>query len=120
MNTQGLPRHKVELHCLCNVADDVEQEQRSYRKQKKYYGFTVVVAGERALILEFYYGGLVTVLVQSCLNIILFTCVVNAAMSSGKREPGRKGSRGGGSQREHLTARKKPPVDATVFIARLG
>ncbi|KRY36430.1 hypothetical protein T01_15225 [Trichinella spiralis] len=110
MNTQGLPRHKVELHCLCNVADDVEQEQRSYRKQ----------TGERALILEFYYGGLVTVLVQSCLNIILFTCVVNAAMSSGKREPGRKGSRGGGSQREHLTARKKPPVDATVFIARLG
>ncbi|KRX12910.1 hypothetical protein T07_11215 [Trichinella nelsoni] len=77
-------------------------------------------AGERALILEFYYGGSVTVLVRSCLNIILFTCLVTATMSSGKREPGRKGSRGGGSQTEDLTARRNPLVDATVFIARLG
>ncbi|KRY24020.1 hypothetical protein T12_537 [Trichinella patagoniensis] len=32
-------------------------------------------------------------------------------MLLGKREPGRKGSRAGGSQAEDMTAQRNPPVD---------
>ncbi|KRX18864.1 hypothetical protein T07_1861 [Trichinella nelsoni] len=44
-------------------------------------------------------------------NTVFLTCLVIAIMLPGKREPGRKGNRAGGSQAEDTSAQRNPPVD---------
>ncbi|KRX57491.1 hypothetical protein T09_12832 [Trichinella sp. T9] len=68
------------------------------------------------LVLESCCDELVMVHSELLINTVFLTCLVIAIMLPGKREPGRKGNRAGGSQTEDTSAQRNPPVDTGASL----
>ncbi|KRY12171.1 hypothetical protein T12_12617 [Trichinella patagoniensis] len=78
------------------------------------------------LVLESCCDELVMVRSELLINTVFLTCLVIAIMLPGKREPGRKGNRAGGSQTEDTSAQRtrrstlvRRRLATTVLITRL-